>query len=35
MDYDCLFVLCQLSVSVSGSIVTDATVRNWGIFETG
>ena len=35
MDYDCLYVLCQLPVSVSESLVKDATVRNWEIFETG
>ena len=27
--------LCQVSVSVSGNLVKDTTVRNWELFETG
>ena len=32
MDYDWWYVLCQVSVSVSGNVVKDAIVRNWEIF---
>ena len=30
MDYDWWFVLCQVSVSVSGNVVKDAIVRKLG-----
>ena len=32
MDYDRLYVLCQLSASVSGNLIKDATDRNWETF---